>query len=203
MPDLCVVIPMKDPVFSKQRLSPFLPSALRKALAVKLFKRTLKTLNGTFPHWQKLVVTPALYMADIASSLGCAVVFEEKGSDLNQALTQATQWSIAKGFQRQLILPADIAKLERSELDALVALSQSGTPVVIASSHDGGTNALCTSPPNAIRYQFGEQSSLAHQQAAIHAGHSHITVQPVHLSQDIDQPSDLHHINDVMNSLIA
>ena len=203
MRDLCVVIPMKDPVFSKQRLSPFLPSALRKALAVTLFKRTLKTLNGTFPHWQKLVVTPSLYIADIASRLGCEVIFEEKGSDLNQALTQATQWTIAKGYQRQLILPADIAKLERSELDALVTLSQSGTSVVIASSHDGGTNALCTSPPNAIAFQFGEQSSQAHQHAAIQAGYSPITVKPVHLSQDIDHPSDLHHIHDVMNSLIA
>ena len=78
MPDLCVVIPMKDPVFSKQRLSPFLPSALRKALAVKLFKRTLKTLNGTFPHWQKLVVTPSLYIADIASSLGAPWYLKKK-----------------------------------------------------------------------------------------------------------------------------
>ena len=53
MPDLCVVIPMKDPVFSKQRLSPFLPSALRKALAVKLFKRTLHKveLNAFLVNW--------------------------------------------------------------------------------------------------------------------------------------------------------
>jgi 2-phospho-L-lactate guanylyltransferase len=200
---LCVVIPMKDPAFSKQRLSPHLPASVRKALAIKLFKKTVMSLNGAFPQWQKLVVTPSLYIADLATSLGCKVIFEAKGSNLNTALTQATEWSMTQGFSHQLILPADIARLEEKELNSIAALASGDTSVVIGSAYDGGTNALCTTPPNAIGFAFGKSSSYEHHQAALEKGLKCVTVQPKYLSQDIDHPDDLRHVNDVVDSLIA
>ena len=202
MHKLCVVIPMKDPAFSKQRLSPHLPASVRKALAIKLFKKTIMSLNGSFPQWQKLVVTPSLYIADLATSLGCKVIFEAKGSNLNTALTQATEWSMSKGFSHQLILPADIARLEEKELNSIAALASGDTSVVIGSAYDGGTNALCTTPPNAIDFAFGKSSSYEHHQAAMEKGLKCVTVQPKYLSQDIDHPDDLRHVNDVVDSLI-
>lgn len=203
MPKLCVVIPMKDPAFSKQRLSPHLPASVRKALAIKLFKNTVMSLNGSFPQWQKLVVTPSLYIADLATSLGCKVIFEKKGSNLNTALSQATDWTLSQGFSHQLILPADIARLDEKELTSITSLASGDISVVIGSAYDGGTNALCTTPPNAISFAFGKSSSYAHHQAAMEKGIKCITVQPRHLSQDIDHPEDLRHVNDVVESLIA
>lgn len=203
MKDLCVVIPMKDPVYSKQRLSPYLPPAMRKNLSITLFKQTLKSLCFHFPQWQRVVVTPSLCIADIASTFGCKVIFEHGNKGLNHALNQATAWSTQEGYQRQLILPADIARLDKAELLTITSLVQDDVQVAIGQAHDGGTNALCSSPPNAIEFCFGEKSSKAHQQQAKARGLKSRTMALKHLSHDVDYPSDLQFVHQLNAALSA
>ena len=66
-----------------------------------------------------------------------------------------------------------------------------GNKVVIARAKDLGTNALITTPPNAIEFQYGSQSALAHVQQAHINGLKVEVLDLRDLSQDIDLPKDL------------
>ena len=62
--------------------------------------------------------------------------------------------------------------------------------VVVPDRHGRGTNALLLSPPDAIKFAFGNDSRAAHQAAARAAGALSLEVDGP-LSLDLDLPEDL------------
>ena len=67
----------------------------------------------------------------------------------------------------------------------------SSPSVVIAPSHDGGTNALLLYPPYVIDFAFGPDSFRRHHRQAIQADVAVQIVQSSTLAFDIDWPADL------------
>ncbi len=191
MIDLNIVIPMKDPAHSKQRLSSVLSSAERWTLAYELFENCLQFLQIYFPNYPITVVTPSAEILNLAHVYKCYGIEEQQEKGLNAALYQATDWSQSRGFQHQLILPADIADLRVSEIQHLLSYVESKFSVVVVPSKDQGTNALLTSPVGAIPFQYGKKSAQKHQKLAEKAGyHCHMLLLEG-LGQDIDMPQDL------------
>jgi len=184
-----IVIPMKDPADAKQRLRPALADQERAELALELFENTLGFFSFRFPELHLLVVTHSPRIRDITDRYGHTVLFEPDKAGLNTALERATEWSKRHGYQQQLVLPADIASLNADEVQQLLDSKRHGVTIVPAK--DGGTNALLTSPPDAIPFCFGqdsaEQHMLASRQRDIH--YQQLTLPQ--LSHDIDQPEDL------------
>ena len=191
MPKLNILIPMKDPRQSKQRLKPVLSDKLRQHLALSLFENSLRFFQTYFREYHLSVITPSSMIASLTRSYGFHALLERSDiSGLNQALAQAQAWSLAQGFDAQLILPADIADLRVAEMTRLLAC-QSRQGVVIVPSQDGGTNALLTSPIDAIPLAYGPESAAKHQALALAGEYSCQMLDLAGLSRDIDMPLDL------------
>jgi 2-phospho-L-lactate guanylyltransferase len=125
-----------------------------------------------------------------AAALG-ALPIVEVGDDLNTALAQASATVQALGAEAVLMLPSDLPLLTATDLDALFELGEEEDGVVIAPSHDGGTNALLLRPPQAIAYAFGEASFAHHLALAAAAGLPSHVYQSATLALDVDRPEDL------------
>lgn len=202
MKSINLVIPMKPPSESKQRLKGTLASGQRYELAMALYEQTLSFFKKHFCDLPILVVTSSDLVADLAKQYGAKVLLEAQSDGLNNALEKATLWSLAQGFKSQLIIPADIANLKVREVEHLLSCDTGHRSVAIAIAKDKGTNALLCSPPNVIPFCFGFESSKAHQlQALSRSLDCHLLHLPF-LGQDVDLPHDLaylkaplHHFN--------
>lgn len=189
-----VVVPIKDFGCAKQRLSGLLSERQRRWLARRLAERTLRFFARWFPWLHVLVVTPSAEVAELAGTLGVSVLREAGTDGLSAAVTQAAGWSIAHGFDSQLVIPADIGRLDADEIAALLRHPRPRPSVIVCAARDGGTNALLTTPPAAIPFAFGERSSEAHRKAAQRRGIPCTVLCFPHLSIDIDTTRDLSYL---------
>lgn len=187
---LCVVIPMKAPQRAKQRLASRLSDSSREKLALNLFESTLVFFNREFASLDVLVVSDSEEILTLAQQHGAFCLFDQGDAGLNGALDSACCWVTAFGYAHQLIIPSDIAWLDSQEIHCLLRAA-GDSDVVIAEAKDGGTNALLTTPPNAIGFHYGVRSALSHHQQATRQALRCCCLQLPHLSLDIDQSDDL------------
>ncbi|TKA89839.1 2-phospho-L-lactate guanylyltransferase [Halopseudomonas bauzanensis] len=186
-----VVIPVRDFADAKSRLEPLLGASRRATLARWLCERTLTFFRERMPEQDVLVVTACDTIAQLARSYGAAVLREDCSRGMSAAAQLAADWSSVQGYDSQLLIPADIAQLDEVELRTLLNHPRPVPSVLISPAHDRGTNALLTTPPNILPFQFGLNSSDQHWNAAHRRG---ITCSLIHLpklSFDIDTPADL------------
>jgi len=124
-----------------------------------------------------------------------SVQFEqEEHHSLNGALEQARQRALALHADAILVLPADLPLLTPADLVQLYELGQTQPGMVIAPSHDGGTNALLLHPPQTAQtlpFAFGVHSFAHHCTNAEQAGLPYHIVESPSLSFDVDWPEDL------------
>lgn len=186
---VAAAILMKDPSEAKTRLRPALDDETRAGLALLLFDNTLGFLLAS--HDGPVgVVTRSPAIAERAAARGATVIAEPEGGDINAAATLASAWARRIGADGLLVMHADIPGLVRDEFQLLLAAGGEAD-VVIAASHDGGTNALLLTPPDAISFRFGLNSAAVHEAAAI-AAHRRVTRLALQqLSRDVDRPADL------------
>lgn len=187
---LCVVIPIKSPRRAKQRLSNALSNQEREQLALQMFQHTLEFFKTHFPEFDVLVVSESDVVLDIARDNEVKTFFTLESLGLNEDLQQASEWVRCSGYKSQLIIPADIAVLDVDEITSLLAVAQDHQ-VVVAVAKDGGTNALLTTPPDAIAFAYGHQSAELHCQQAQANELSLSRLNLPHLSFDIDEADDL------------
>ncbi|RBP78221.1 2-phospho-L-lactate guanylyltransferase [Marinomonas rhizomae] len=187
---LCVVIPMKSPKRSKQRLAGSLSDAARESLSLTLFENTLAFFQRHFPMLDVLVVSESLEVLALAQTYEANTLFEDGEKGLNGALYFACDWVKQSGYDSQLIVPSDIAALNPEEILSLLKEADDAS-VVIGVAKDGGTNALLTSPPDAIQFEYGCDSAAAHRANAVN---NRLICRCLHLANlalDIDQSEDL------------
>lgn len=186
-----IVIPVKDFGLAKSRLGQRLSPDRRSALARRLCERTLRFLARHLPEHDRLVVTASPMIARLARRHGASVLVEPAADGLSVAAQRAAEWSRARGYTAQLLLPADIVQLDEGEIRRLLAQQGEGPGVTICPADDGGTNALLTSPPDALTFRFGPDSSMAHQEEALKQGLPCHVLALKQLSFDLDTPTDL------------
>jgi len=187
--NLAIAILMKDLKRAKTRLEPVLGSDMREQLARHLFEHTLQFFHKFYADEKLSVVTPSSDIANIASRHNAIALHQESG-DINMAAQIAIRWACSLNVKHLLIIHADIAVLQKAEIDQMIETAKK-TSVVIAPSHDGGSNALLLSPPDAITPHFGYRSAAAHVEVAKITGKSYRCLYLPHLSHDIDRPQDL------------
>ena len=189
---LKIVIPAKDPNGAKSRLSECLNPAQRRALALALFRQTLSFFRDLPEPSHLLVVTDSEEMAGIARSLGADVLFEEKATGETDAVQRATAWSLEHGYRSQLVVPADMAAIDREEMIELLALKYPAPFVVFCpATGDDGTNAILSTPPDAVPFRFGARSFPDYCQRAESLGVPYEVRQLPSLRLDLDTPDDL------------
>jgi len=197
-----VAIPMKDPAESKTRLANALTAGQREKMALALFRRAQSFFGAQFPDFERLVVTPSPRIAAEATACSAMALIEGSPRGLNKAVQSAFIWAKARGFDRLLIVPADIPIWLRSEVDELLDDGQR-FDVVVARAHDGGTNALLINLIRTDRLEFcyGLGSARRHADAASAAALSSITRQWPFLGHDIDTVGDCLVLSQKLSSL--
>jgi 2-phospho-L-lactate guanylyltransferase len=153
---------------------------------------TLEVLSQVPSVERTLVVSRDSRALALAREHNARTVAERGSPQLNQALIRATLLARGYGVSGVLVLPADLPLLSKEGIDQLISLATDPPVVVIAPDrHQKGTNALLSSPPGLIEYDFGPDSFSSHLSHARAAG---VRVEICNLPSfglDIDIPEDL------------
>lgn len=186
------IVPVKPLRRSKSRLAPVLSDGERAQLSQRLLLHTLDVLAQVPAIERTLVVSRDPKALSVARARGARTVMERGTPELNQALIRATVVAKGYGVSSVLILPADLPLIGRQNVVDLLDSATSPPVIVVAPDRHGtGTNALLTSPPGLIEYDFGPDSFIRHQERAKLAG-ARLEVCPIHAFQlDVDKPEDL------------
>lgn len=192
---LCVVVPMKDPSQSKTRLGDTLPPKARAALARTLFRQTLRVLRMVDADLHVVVVTGSDAIRQISYPFRAHLLDDPVTADGEEGLSAAAEvgarYAAHHRFSSVCILPGDLADPAIDDLKTLFALPRPAGSTVIVPAHDGGTNALLVSPPQAMHFCYGPNSCLEHQRIAREAGLSCLIKPLPSLLYDVDSSDDL------------
>lgn len=192
IPRTNIVVPAKDPSYAKSRLSSYLSQPQRQELFKVLFKNVLKTLVSlpSCPH--VLVVTDSRFIKEVSEQTGASVLWENNPKGETEAVNKATRWSIENGYQRQLVIPGDMAHLNPDEVEHLLTLDLPSPSVVLCPAvNDDGTNGILTSPPDIIEFRFGNLSFPDYQKKAKQKN-AHLEILRLKsFVLDLDTPEDL------------
>lgn len=186
------IVPVKPLRRSKSRLASVLSDDQRARLSENMLLHTIRVLAEVPKIERTLVVSRDPKALALAREHGARTVMERGSPELNQALSRATIVARGYGVSSVLILPADLPLIQAADIEQLIAHGQDPPVVVVAPDRHGkGTNALLTSPPGLIEYDFGPESFNNHRQRAEQAGARVEICQAESLHLDVDVPEDL------------
>jgi len=190
--DLWAVVPVKERVSAKERLSPVLRPETRQALALAMLEDVLAALTATPGIAGLLVVTVDHEAGRLAASYGARLIEVGARDGHTGAVTAAARLLAAEQRSGMLTLPGDIPLVTPAEIARLLAAHLPAPSFTIVPSHDEqGSNAIACSPPDAVPLRFGENSFYPHLQAAEMAGIRPNVVHLPGIALDIDNPEDL------------
>jgi 2-phospho-L-lactate/phosphoenolpyruvate guanylyltransferase len=189
------LIPVKGFRNAKQRLSAFLGSAEREALAEAMFRDVLRQVPGARGILETVVVTGDDKVAKIAVSLGARVILESAETGETAAVDFARSSLKADGGEAVLIIPGDLPLVRRGDIEAVLAQVPDGQIApfaLLVPSHDRlGTNALLLAPPDIIKLRFGYDSFSYHISQISAQGLPIRCFDNERIALDIDEPTDL------------
>lgn len=159
MGSLNIVVPIKDPARSKERLSCLLSPKKRKQLSIALFEGVLEVLARLPAGSRLLVVTESRFWWERLEARGISVLHLEQALGETAAVVRATEWSKRHQFGSQLVIPSDLGALHLSDFKTLLGAPRPNPSLILCpATGDNGTNAVLSTPPDAVPYRFGRGS---------------------------------------------
>lgn len=188
------LIPLKDLVAAKSRLSGLLRPAERRALAQAMAEDVLACLRAHPDIEGVTLVSDDPCARLLADSYGVELV-AERGlpvRGLNPLIDCVSDSLMTDKLQTLLVLHADLPLLQAADIDRVLSSRARHDCLVIACDRHGtGTNLLAFGPHSRPTFHFGADSCRRHRQAAEHAGYDCKVLQLPGLALDIDEPADL------------
>jgi 2-phospho-L-lactate guanylyltransferase len=179
------VVPVKEFAGAKQRLSPVLSAADRARLYADMLDRVLDALAAARGIDGILVVTNEVRL----KRRDIRVLADLERAGQSAAVAQGARLLAAEGRRAMLTVPGDLPLATAGEIEQVVFGHERFT---IVPSHNGkGTNALAVSPPDLVRFRFGDASFAPHCAAARALGIEPRILRLTGLGLDIDTPDDL------------
>lgn len=189
---LWAIVPVKPLRRSKSRLSEVLSGEERAALSQEMLIQTLEVLSQVPNVDRMLVISKDSRALAIAREHGARTLAERGTPQLNKALVRATVLARGYGVSTVLVLPADLPMITKPDVEKLIASASDPPVVVIAPDRHGtGTNALLSSPPGLIEYDFGPGSFARHKERAEGVDARVVVCELPSLELDLDVPEDL------------
>lgn len=189
---LWAIVPVKPLRRGKSRLSEVLSTDERAELNQYLLENTIKTLTDIPEIEHVLVVSRDPSALSIARDIGARTVQENGSPGLNLALTRATQVAKTYEIRGVMVVPADLPKLTREDIHALLNHIDEPPVVVVAPDQEReGTNALVICPAGLIEYDFGPGSFEKHCRRAREQNIRLEICELPSLALDLDEPDDL------------
>jgi 2-phospho-L-lactate guanylyltransferase len=188
------LVPLKDLVEAKSRLSGLLRPSERRALAQAMAEDVLAVLRD---HAQVGRITL------LSDDPGAGMLAQKYGAKwwperrlgcrgLNPLIERATGQLLAARDEPLLVLHADLPMLGERDLDAaLAALREGGGLVIGCDRQSRGTNLLAFDAQSVPGFSFGIDSCARHLDSARRSG---IPAQVLHspgIALDVDEASDL------------
>lgn len=196
MSSLWAIIPVKPLYRAKSRLADVLSPEQRYQFAETMFRHVLMVLRKVPQISGTLVISRDTKALAIARDLGAKTIQESNPSDLNPALTRATEVARVWGAKAVLVLPADLPFVTVEDLEQIADMGDSAMTVVIAPDREeDGTNAMLMRPAGLMPYAYGAKSYQRHVISAKLADADVKIYKSETLSLDIDIPSDLAQYN--------
>ncbi len=188
---LFAVVPVKDLIGTKSRLSPVMDPAGRAGLTLYMMCRVVKALRAAGVD-EVGVVSPDPIVLGMAEERSDAVPIRQQSRGLNPALDEGRAWAMEHGAEALLVMPADLPLLVEDDVRAVISASGDGLGVTISpDTNSSGTNALLLRPPDAIPFLFGVGSFEAHCAAARERGFDLQVFEQLHVGFDLDTTGDL------------
>ena len=190
-----VLLPIKDQVLAKSRLSGVLARDERRSLNQAMVEDVL-TVIPTHPDIESVTLVSKDPAAKLLADVYETDWFDERRADaknLNDALGAACAYVSANSAINILILHGDLPFLQGADIDALIEQSrQSKSDVVIGpDAADNGTNALLISAASRPALRFGLNSFARHYESAAEKELSVAVVRRPGIANDIDRAEDL------------
>ncbi|MCP5095777.1 MAG: 2-phospho-L-lactate guanylyltransferase [Chloroflexi bacterium] len=189
------IIPVKSLHKTKSRLANVLSPQQRAALTQQLLRQTLQILQQVAAIEQVVVVSRDETVAREATAHHARVVVEKDGDGLNEAVTIGKAYAANKGAQAVLVLPSDLPFIERTDIEALLAVretavSHQNTLIICSDQHQQGTNALLLPASLNFQFKYGHTSYQQHlTEANRHQLYIH-TISIPSLQFDLDTERD-------------
>lgn len=191
------MVPFKGLHGAKSRLAAVLAPAARRRLALTMLEHVAHTIRTA--GMPVMVVGRTVPVAGRLAAIGATGYATPL--PLNAALLQALDAAWRAGYTHALVLPADLPRLEASEVRRLAASLVGVTRgsagkwasgrVVLVGSPDGGTNALGLPLPAPLQPEFGPGSLARHAGAARDRGLRVVQLALPGVEFDVDRPEDL------------
>jgi 2-phospho-L-lactate guanylyltransferase len=184
------LIPVKEFDGAKSRLRETLSADECSGLALNMARDVAAAIvdADTIDGVSLLGSGPAI--EKLASQLRCDCMEEFYDVDLSCNLGLAARQLAADGVTRLTIIPGDLPTLSAADIDEFI-MRADGDLGLCEAGRDGGTNALVLSPPDAISFQFGDQSARRHLEAGVAAELATREIDLPAFKVDIDTTEDL------------
>jgi 2-phospho-L-lactate/phosphoenolpyruvate guanylyltransferase len=186
-----ILVPVKNLVDAKQRLSSILSREERFELAQAMCEDVLQTLARWQGRPPVAVVTSDSFARDLAARFGFEVIADDSNPGETGAIEMATALCRERGARHTLVIPADIPLIESSELQMIVDSAPSSGAVLAPDAAGRGTNAAWRSPADLFPLRFGNDSFLPHLAAAKATGLPCVVLELPGIARDVDRPEDL------------
>jgi len=194
---LWAIVPVKPLRTAKSRLSSVLTRDEREILSQQMLINTLDLLREVKEIERTLVVSRDTKALSIARKHGARTVTENGAPELNNALSRATVVAQQYDISGVLVIPADLPLMRMDDVEKLISRATDPPVVVIAPDrHGSGTNALLSSPPGLIEYDFGIDSFKRHVTRAKAAGVRLVVCEIPFIGLDVDFPEDLEYLRE-------
>lgn|SRR5262249_1782550 len=187
-----IVVPVKDPVNSKTRLSGLLSPEARQRLAAVMFADVARALSGVRRADRIFIVTNYLPACQQARLLGFDVLLERAQHSESASVDWASRELEGRGYDEVMRLPADIPLVKAEDIDNLLEMDTGRPGALIVPSREGtGTNSIIRTPPTLFESHFGPDSLRLHLEEARSLGVEPVIVANDRMGLDIDEPGDL------------
>lgn len=185
-----VIIPFKGVVESKSRLLGGISDDLRKRLVMAMLSDVIAAVTVSKKSSHLIVITSDEKIENIMPKKA-TLLLEEKPRGINQAIIEATEYSISMNAEATLVVPADLPLITPQDIDTITSMGKSKPVVILSPSLTGGTNILYRAPPKIIDPKFGKNSFQAHLKESKKIGLEPKIYSSQGVSLDLDEIEDV------------
>ncbi len=199
-----VLLPVKDLVKAKSRLSGVLAPHERRALAQAMVEDVLSALAAVSELDGVLLISDDPAADLLAHKYAIEAVTEESlgCSDLNSAVEAGMVVLEQRGIEDVLILHSDIPLLQPAHIKELLQdYRQSGADVLLVPDlAGGGSNLMLCKTTRPPEFCYGPGSCAAHRASARERSLQLLLVEHASIGLDVDEPDDLLRLYRVLRS---
>ncbi len=186
-----ILVPVKNLENAKERLSPVLRRAERRALAEAMLQDVLAALANVNHHTRVAVVSSDPMAIALAERYRFAIIPDPANLGESDAIEHATGHCVALGEDNSMVIPGDIPLVQAEDIERVLAAAPPQGSVLVPGWDGRGSNAVLRRPADLFPLRFGNDSFQPHLRAAQVTGMPCVVLRLPRVALDVDNPADL------------